>query len=135
MTFLVLTASPNTLVKHPAWLTVAVSYRDLMILIGVGVGRWFCPGLRISPIMSSKITTVLQITSVIVIVTANAMALVEWPVGWLRPPIEVLSFVTAFFCLVSAVGYYRNGVWMLQTEGEEPPRVDSGLAQTGEATA
>jgi cardiolipin synthase len=126
LTFIVLTASPNTLVQHPAWLTVAVTYRDLMILLGVGIVKWFSPTMQFKPIISSKLTTVFQIATVLFIVLANVLAYVGVRVAWTQKPILALSAITGVFCLVSVLGYYREGVWLLQSEAEEPARGGAG---------
>jgi len=126
-TFIILTASPNTHLVHPAWLTVAVTYRDLMILMGAGMVKYFCPTMQFRPIISSKLTTVFQIATALFVVLANAGAQLELPYGWARWPILVLSVVTGLLCLISVLGYYREGVWMMQSEAEEPAR--SGAAR------
>lgn len=119
LTFIVLTASPNTRIEHPAWLTVAVAYRDLTIMFGCGVAKWFSPIMQFKPIFSSKLTTFFQITTVSVVVLANVLASTGRGVAWLQIPILVLSVVTGFFCLISVLGYYREGIWLLQNEAEE----------------
>jgi len=120
LTFIVLTASPNTLVPFPAWLTVAVTYRDLLIMLGSGMVKWFCPTMQYRPIVASKLTTFFQIATVMAGCLANLLASIGLAFAWLRAPIQVLAVVTGLCCLISVLGYYRAGVWMLATEGEEP---------------
>ena len=122
LSFIVLTISPHTdpLVVHPAWLTVAVAYRDLLIMAGCGVVKWFCPNMQFRPIISSKLTTLFQILTVIVVVLANLLGSLGFDMLWLRSPIHVLSVVTGMLCLISVLGYFHGGIWMLLTEGEEP---------------
>jgi cardiolipin synthase len=122
LTFIVLTASPNTLVAFPAWLTVAVTYRDLLIMLGSGMAKWFCPMMQFRPIVASKMTTFFQIATVLVVCLANLLASFSITISWLKAPIHVLSVITGLCCLVSVLGYYRTGMWLLQTEGEEPTR-------------
>ena len=119
LTFIVLTASPNILVRHPAWLTVLVTYRDVMIILGCGIVKWFCPTMHFRPIISSKLTTFFQIVAVLFVVFANVLATLQWDVRWSAPPILVLSSITGMFCLISVLGYYCDGIWYLQTEGVE----------------
>jgi len=125
LTFIVLTASPNTLVRHPAWLTVAVTYRDFMIMLGSGLVKWFCPTMQFRPIVSSKLTTFFQVLTVTVIVFANVLASVGLPGDRLGVPIQGLSIVTGLFCLISVLGYYREGIWLLQHEADEPRRSEA----------
>jgi len=122
LTFLVLTASPNTLVGFPAWLTVAVTYRDLLIMLGSGMVKWFCPTMQFRPIIASKMTTFFQIVTVLVVCLANLLASFGYTFSWLGRPIQVLSVITGWCCLISVLGYYRTGVWLLATEGDEPAR-------------
>ena len=122
LTFIVLTASPNTLIEFPAWLTVAVSYRDLLIMLGAGMVKWFCPMMQFRPIVASKLTTFFQIVTVLVTCLANLLVSYGFHPLWLKGPIRFLAVVTGLFCLVSVLGYYRVGVWVLATEGEEPVR-------------
>jgi cardiolipin synthase len=122
LTFIVLTASPKNLVEFPAWLTVAVTYRDLMILFGAGMVKWFCPATQFRPTVSSKLTTFFQIVTVLVVCLANLLKSLDIGVAWLGGPIHALSVLTGLFCAISVLGYYRAGIWMLATEGEEPAR-------------
>jgi cardiolipin synthase len=122
LTFLVLTASPNTLVGFPAWLTVAVTYRDLLIMLGSGMVKWFCPTMQFRPIIASKMTTFFQIVTVWVVCLANFLASYDYTFSWLGGPIHVLSVITGLCCLISVLGYYRTGVWLLMTEAEEAAR-------------
>lgn len=122
LTFIVLTASPNTLVAHPAWLTVAVTYRDLLIMLGSGTAKWFCSATQFRPIFSSKLTTLAQIMTVSIVVLANLLASLGFNPSWSRTPIQILAVVTGLLCLISVLGYYRVGTWSLQDEGDEPSR-------------
>lgn len=128
LTFIVLTASPKAVIAPPAWLTVAVTYRDLLIMFGCGVVKWFCPTMRFRPIMASKLTTFFQISTVLIICMANLFQSLGLHVLWLGGPIQFLSVVTGLFCLVSVLGYYREGIWMLATEGVEPEAEPVGSA-------
>jgi len=125
LTFIVLTASPNTLVAFPAWLTVAVTYRDLLIMLGAGMAKWFCPAMQFRPIIASKLTTFFQIATALVVCLANLLKSFDYGVAWLTHPIRAMSVITGLFCLISVIGYYRAGVWTLATESEEPPRVEA----------
>ena len=122
LTFIVLTTSPHTLIPPPAWLTVAVVYRDVLIMLGSGIVKWFCPIMRFRPIMASKVTTVLSMVTVLLVCLANLLVSFGFGVSGLRIPIQVLSVITGLFCLISVLGYYRVGVWLLAAEGEEPAR-------------
>jgi len=125
MTFIILTASPHTLVPLPAWLTVAVTYRDLLIMLGAGMVKWLCPTMQFRPIVSSKLTTFFQIATVLVVCLANLLSEFHYNPAWLSKPIHAISVITGLLCLVSVLGYYRAGVWMLATESEEPARVEA----------
>jgi cardiolipin synthase len=122
LTFIILTASPNTLVAHPAWLTVAVTYRDLMILFGCGMVKWFIPTLEVRPIVASKLTTFFQIVTILTVCLANLLESLQINAAAFTTPIHVLSVITGLFCLISVLGYYRAGIRILMTEGEEPAR-------------
>ena len=121
LTFIILTASPNTRrdLCHPAWLTVAVTYRDLLIMLGSGTAKWFCRATQFRPIVSSKLTTIFQMLTVSIVVLANLLVSLGFNPVWSRTPIRVLSVITGLFCLISVLGYYRVGTQFLQEEGEE----------------
>jgi len=122
LTFIVLTASPNTLLPFPAWLTVAVSYRDLLIMLGSGIVKWFCPTMQFRPIVASKVTTFFQMVTILIACLANLLASHGFRFSGLSVTIQVLSVLTGLFCLISVLGYYRTGVWILVTEAQEPAR-------------
>jgi len=126
MTFVALTFSPNVQARLPAWLTAAVIYRDLLILLGSGMVKWFCPTLHFRAIVSSKLTTFSQIVTVLVACLSNLLASYGINPWFLQWPLRVLVVVTAFFCVISVLGYYRMGVWVLAHEAEEPSRQDAG---------
>ncbi|MBM3335268.1 CDP-alcohol phosphatidyltransferase family protein [Candidatus Sumerlaeota bacterium] len=126
MTFVALTFSPNVQVGLPAWLTAAVLYRDLLIMLGSSMVKWFCPTLNYRAIVSSKLTTFFQIVTVLVACLANLLASYGINPWFLQWPLRVLVVVTAGCCAISALGYYRMGVWALAHEAEEPSRQDAG---------
>jgi len=124
MTFVALTFSPHVEMRLPAWLTAAVVYRDLLIMLGSGMVKWFCPTLHFHAIVSSKMTTFSQIVTVLVACLANLLASYGVNPSFLRWPLQALAVVTGLFCAISVLGYYRMGVWLLAHEAEEPSRQD-----------
>jgi cardiolipin synthase (CMP-forming) len=100
--FVVLAARGNL----PAWLTVMVIARDILILLGVVV--LFLNGLTLSikPSIISKINTCLQFTTVVVVLSGRYFPL----------PNAVYSFlyyVTAAFTISSGLDYMRYGFQMM----------------------
>jgi cardiolipin synthase len=86
----------------PAWLTVMVISRDVLILLGVLV--LFLNGfhLNIKPSTLSKLNTCLQFTTVISVLSKGYLAL---------PGVfySYLYYVTAFFTIGSGLDYMRYG--------------------------
>ena len=82
----------------PAWLTVMVISRDIMILMGILI--MFLNGMKIviRPAIASKITTCLQFITVILVLSREFFSGFEkyYP---------VLFYLTAFFTIVSFLQY------------------------------
>jgi cardiolipin synthase len=95
----------------PSWLAVIVITRDIVILSGIALltilGREFQP----NPSILSKITTVAQIISVIIVLTGFqvqrlAQAHIQEPIFWFAASITILS----------GFQYIYRGLGLLQEE-------------------
>lgn len=89
------------LYQIPIWFAVLVVSRDLLIVGGALVIRWFNDDLRIRPCWWGKTAAVLQ------------MGLVVWVLIKLPRP-EIILFAAVFFLIVSGVFYLRDGVRQLE---------------------
>lgn len=95
----------------PAWLTVMVISRDVMILLGVFV--LFLNGLKFSikPFFSSKITTCLQFITVIVVLSKDYFPFyLEY--------FLYFFYATAIFTIISGLRYMHFG-FKLMGEGTD----------------
>lgn len=90
------------------WLTVLVISRDFIIVGGLTLLKFYGVDVekRISPLWSSKITTLLQILVVFSVLCNLAFAL---DLGDMEPKLE---FVTAFFTFISGTIYLKKGMGM-----------------------
>ena len=89
-------------VQIPLWLVVAVISRDAMLLIGWMIIQVEKGDFELRPNRWGKITTVLQMASVIGI-------LLRWefsPIVW---------YATFIFTFISGVNYIREGIKILNT--------------------
>ncbi len=92
----------------PDWLTVLVISRDLIIVGGLSLLKFYGVEVekRISPLWSSKVTTALQILVVFSVLCKLAF---ELDISFMLPKLEV---ITAVFTFVSGAIYLRRGMTM-----------------------
>ncbi len=89
--------------RLPAWLSLIVISRDILIVLGIGIIYVINNGhLEIQPSALGKITTFLQMLTILT-------ALLQMPHGrW-------LWLVTAALTLLSGIGYLRHGTRLLNS--------------------
>jgi cardiolipin synthase (CMP-forming) len=95
----------------PAWLTVTVITRDILILLGVLILYLNKQDIVIKPTMLSKVTTCLQLGTVFLVLARNHFHLFHIII----PGVYV---VAAIFTIASGLHYMRS--WF-QIMGEGPP--------------
>lgn len=99
----------------PVWLTVIVISRDLIIVIGIITLTMMSVTYEIKPVFISKITTALQIGTVFI-----ALFVKIFPFELMRIDfINVLSWGTAFFTVVSGLVYIFKGIKFLNHSSEK----------------
>lgn len=98
----------------PFWLIVLSIYRDIIIVSGVGVLKFYKVPLEIKPLLISKLNTFIQSAVVLVFLIIKAFNL------------EYILFFIGAYCLVyinvitllfSGLGYIRQGLQNLQGYG------------------
>ncbi len=89
------------LYQIPIWFAVLVVSRDLLIVGGALVIRWFKGDLQVKPCWWGKIAAVLQ------------MGMVIWVLIKLPRP-EIILTATIFFLIASGISYLRDGVRQLE---------------------
>ncbi len=87
----------------PRWLVMIVVSRDLMIALGFTVLKVLGIRVRIRPVISSKITTLMQLMTVLLVIGASAIPLSPWVY-------TCLFVVTAVFSVVSGLQYIFIGM-------------------------
>lgn len=78
----------------PAWLTVVVISRDVLIIIGIAILEVSKVAYRIQPSMVSKCTTVSQLATIFLLLLSVQTAIVEHallPVFWLTTALSIAS--------------------------------------------
>ena len=102
--FLCLSFMPNLppATKIPAWVTISVISRDVLILIGWVMLFIMSGNVKSSPLIVSKITTVVQMMTLF-------SSLLSWP-HWLQRSFFIL---TLFFTLLSGILYVKKGTHLL----------------------
>jgi len=94
----------------PAWLTVIVITRDMVILIGILVMFLTNYRPKIKPSILSKLTTVFQILTILVVLIDAHYAMIRL-IPAIVPAIAI--FVTAVFTVLSGFHYIYVGAHML----------------------
>ncbi len=92
----------------PGWLTVIVISRDFIILLGISVLSMVSIPVEIRPTFVSKVTTVLQLITVLL-----ALSLRHLPGGFNEIWPLVLDWVTALFTIVSGLHYMAKGMALI----------------------
>jgi cardiolipin synthase len=98
----------------PGWLTVLVISRDFIILLGIMVLYIMSVSVQIRPAFISKITTAVQLITVLIALTARALPGVCDSL-WLMP----LYWLTAFFTVVSGLHYIARGLKLINHDGKK----------------
>ncbi|MDX9745208.1 MAG: CDP-alcohol phosphatidyltransferase family protein [Syntrophales bacterium] len=94
----------------PGWLTVVVISRDVIILVGISVLFMMSVPFDIKPILVSKITTTLQIITVLLVLVLKSLPeAIDF--SW----ILFLYWLTALFTIVSGLRYIVVGMRYFNT--------------------
>jgi cardiolipin synthase len=83
----------------PMWLTLLVVARDLVIVIGVFIARFFALPVRIEPLPIGKISTIIQVSYIALMLVFLAFA-IDTPSS-----VEALSVLTAAATIISWLMY------------------------------
>lgn len=89
----------------PGWLTVVVISRDVIILTGTFILFMMSVSFEIKPILISKITTALQIITVLLVLVLKSLP-GSFDYSW----ILFLYWMTAIFTIVSGLKYISVGM-------------------------
>jgi cardiolipin synthase len=98
----------------PGWLTVIVISRDAIILLGIMVLTIMSVELEIRPFFISKITTALQLITVLAALAGRSLPGVAGTAG-LMP----LYWITALFTVVSGLCYIGRGLALINDNGKK----------------
>jgi cardiolipin synthase len=86
----------------PLWVTAVILGRDLILSLGLAAIYFTCGKAKVRPIMLGKISTVLQMGTVI-------WGLLKWP----EPFFLLLAGITACCAILSGIIYAREGIRQL----------------------
>lgn len=92
----------------PSWLAVIVISRDFIILLGISVLSIMSTSVEIRPTFVSKVTTALQLSTVLLALSFRAL-----PCGVDGIWSLALYWVTAFFTIVSGLDYMARGMKLI----------------------
>ncbi|MEI7670918.1 MAG: CDP-diacylglycerol--glycerol-3-phosphate 3-phosphatidyltransferase [Deltaproteobacteria bacterium] len=92
----------------PGWLTVIVISRDFIILLGISVLSIMSFSVEIRPLFISKITTAVQLTTVLLALFARCLT-----VGIDPMLLHAIYWATAFFTVVSGLQYLSRGLKLI----------------------
>ena len=97
----------------PPWLAVIVISRDFIILLGVSVLFLMEFSVEIRPALISKMTTVLQATTLFLALFTQSLPCRVNPV-WL----EIFYWTTAFFTVISGLHYMSRGFRIINNHSQ-----------------
>ncbi|MBW6485036.1 MAG: CDP-alcohol phosphatidyltransferase family protein [Syntrophobacterales bacterium] len=98
----------------PAWLAVIVISRDFMILLGICVLFIMSVSVEIHPALVSKITTVLQVSTIFLALFIRCL-----PEGIDQGWLIILYWGTAIFTIVSGLHYMFRGFNLLNNDAKK----------------
>ncbi|GLI34146.1 CDP-alcohol phosphatidyltransferase family protein [Desulforhabdus amnigena] len=92
----------------PDWLVIVTVSRDIMIVLGLMTLIFHEVSVEIRPSFFSKITTLMQLVTILAVMGSPYASLPEW--GY-----SILFFATAFFSVGSGIHYILIGISLLET--------------------
>jgi len=98
----------------PGWLTVIVISRDVIILLGISVLSVMSIPVKIHPVFVSKITTALQLITVLMALTSRSL-----PGEFPEATLLVIYWSTALFTVVSGLTYMTRGVKLINHDAKK----------------
>jgi cardiolipin synthase len=90
---------PDPYPQLPIWFTVTVISRDALLIIGAMVVHHLAHAVRVHPRIAGKMTTVLQMTTVLLVLIQAGSAWTHWMAG-----------VAALFTAISGAQYAADGI-------------------------
>jgi cardiolipin synthase len=100
----------------PSWLTVIVISRDFIILLGISVLSNMSISVEIRPAFVSKVTTVLQLITVLLALSSRSL---PCSLNEIEPLALSLYWVTAFFTIISGLHYMARGMALINHDTEK----------------
>ncbi len=98
----------------PGWLTVIVISRDFIILLGISVLSMMSIPVQIKPIFVSRVTTALQLITVLMALTSRSL-----PGNVNELWLLAVYWITALFTIISGLNYMARGVALINRTGKE----------------
>jgi cardiolipin synthase len=96
----------------PSWLAVVVISRDVLIMVGIAILRYFHIAVTIKPSMVSKCTTAAQLGTAFVV-------LLSFEMGAVQPALKPLFWLTTGLTLASGLHYVLLGVSILNQQDDD----------------
>lgn len=96
----------------PSWLAVVVISRDILIITGIAILRYFHATFRIRPSMISKCTTATQLATVFLVLLSFELTAV-------RPMLSPLFWFATILTTASGLHYVVLGIMILNQEPQE----------------
>jgi cardiolipin synthase (CMP-forming) len=98
----------------PSWLAVIVISRDFIILLGIAILSMMSIPVQIRPIFVSRVTTALQLITVLMALTTRCL-----PGNFNELWLLAVYWVTALFTIISGLNYMARGVALINRTGKE----------------
>jgi cardiolipin synthase (CMP-forming) len=114
----------------PIWLVVLVMGRDFVILAGASLIRAVKGPITFSPMAVGKVSTFFQILAVLLVLILGIWEdrmPTQRNAGWLRVLVDLCLAETAFFTIISGLGYVRRGIGMARLSGADRASDQTGL--------
>ena len=94
----------------PSWVSVIVISRDFVILLGISVLSIMSIDIKIRPTFVSKITTALQLSTVLLALSGRC-----WPGALHELWFLILYWSTVLFTVISGLNYMAKGVSLINS--------------------
>jgi cardiolipin synthase (CMP-forming) len=104
----------------PGWLSVIVISRDCIIMLGVSVLTMLSVPFKIKPILLSKLTTLIQIVTILAVLVKNCWS----PNMQQAIPLDTLFLVTAVMTVITGLHYMSIGVKYINRASQPPASGD-----------
>ncbi len=120
--FLIVSLSDNLVLRVDKWIAIIVVFRDFVILLGVVFFVLYSIEIEIKPIFSGKVTTFLQLVTVIIVLLFNTLLSFGHSEKYYRIIIKYVAHIVVLFTAYSGYRYITRGIGTLGVHQHKEPK-------------